>query len=156
MKLSYPGARDGYGDLGFSVGTDHLQNIVDLIYSARLQGAERLELSIDDAYAWNLVLEHYYLFKHLPEANVCQDAAAEAPVLHVRFQEGRNIMAWNGTAEQQLASMSDEDIDRMIAEVERELIHPDFGKISNSLLQNRFYTVQLPKRILAKYRMLRR
>lgn len=151
MKLAYPGALNGYGDLSVSVGTNHLQNIVDLIYSARLQGAERLELGFDDAYAFNLVLEHYYLFKYLPEAYVCLDAAGpEVAVLHVRF------VPQNTTMDQELASMSDEDIDRMFAEVERELAHPDFGKVSNSLTQNRFYTVQLPEWVLAKYKLLRR
>jgi hypothetical protein len=153
VKLSYPGARDGYGDLGFSTGTDHLQNIVDLIYAARLQGAERLELSIDDAYAWNLALEHYYLFEHLPEAGVCRDAVDDVAVLHVRFEDARR--ACHTTAEQKLASMRDEDIDRMFAAIEREETHPNFGKISNSLLQDRFYTVQLPEWVLAKYKLLR-
>lgn len=83
VKLSYPGVFDGCGDLGVSFGTDHLQNIVDLIYSARLQGVERLQLGIDDVYIWNLVLEHYYLFEHLPEADVHLDAAVEVAVLHV-------------------------------------------------------------------------
>jgi hypothetical protein len=152
VKLSYPGALVGYRDLGVSVGTDHLQNIVDLIYSARLQGVERLELGIDDVYAWNLVLEHYYLIEHLPEANVCLDAAAGVTVLHVRFEDARNTTAWSATPEEQLVAMSDEDIDRMFADIER----PDVvGKITHSLPQNRFCTVRLPEWILAKYRLRR-
>jgi hypothetical protein len=151
VKLTYPSARDGYEDLGFSAGTDHLQNIVDLIYSARLQGAERIELWIDDACTWNLVLEHYYLFKYLPEADVCLDAAGpEVAVLHVRF------VPQDITLDQKLALMSDEDIERMFAQVDREMAHPDFGKVSNSFLQHRFCTVQLPEWILAKHRLLRR
>lgn len=79
-----------YGDSDLELSSDHLQNIVNLIYSGRKHGIDETVLSLDQEDAKTQLWKHSYAVAFLPEVITEFEIEDDPPVLSVKFLKGLN------------------------------------------------------------------
>ena len=79
-----------YGDSDLELCSDHLQNIVNLIYSGRKHGIDEIVLSLDQEDAKTQLWKHSYAVAFLPEVITEFEIEDDLSVLRVRFSMGLN------------------------------------------------------------------
>ena len=77
-----------YGDSDLELSSDHLQNIVNLIYSGRKHGIDEIELALDHDVAKQEIIGHFYAVSMLPEVIAKLEQQNEQLVLVTSFEFG--------------------------------------------------------------------
>jgi len=79
-----------YGDPDLELSSNHLQNVVNLIYSGRKHGINEIVLSLDQEDAKSQLWQHSYAVAFLLEVIAEFEIEDEQPVLRVKFSRDLN------------------------------------------------------------------
>jgi len=116
-----------YGDPKLELGSDHIQNVVDLIYSGRKHGIDQIELTISNDDCLESIKTHYYALASLPEVVTEIDQTSENTVLSVTFEYGINTSKYQSKTNmgEQLTNLSNQELEEIFDEVEKEVREED-------------------------------
>jgi hypothetical protein len=158
-----------YGDPALQIGADHLQNVVNLIYSGRKHGIDEVVICLDHEQARSELLEHSCAVAFLPEVVAQFEFEREPPRLRATFREGIHTPGYqtqvpgDSPIEDQLARMSEQEIDAIIDEayagVERKAAATEshlqpkesFSALSAAVRAGTVRETTLPRWVVEKY-----
>ena len=160
-----------YADTELQIGSNHLQNVVNLIYSGRKHGIDEIVIRFDHGESKSELLEHSYAFGYLPEVLADFELEGDQPMLRVTFREGVHTPGYRdcppGTSpiEKELAGMSKKDLndrlDEIIANMETDkadsqqtvLPKNPFEALGIAASAGTYRAVSLPTWVIAKYQL---
>lgn len=160
-----------YADTDLQIGSNHLQNVVNLIYSGRKHGIDEIEIRLDNEGSRSELLEHSYVVGYLPEVLAEFELKGDQPILRVTFREGVHTPGYRscppGTApiEIELMSMSpkelDDRMDEICAEIDADKANSQRSVLPKSALgalgaaasSGTYRAVSLPNWVIAKYEL---
>lgn len=152
-----------YADTDLQIGSNHLQNIVNLIYSGRKHGIDEIELALDNEDAEHELIQHFYTILLLPEVVARFEQDKERMKLLVAFKEGINTSSCRATTPDPDDFV---DADRMIDAAHQEIadekmrpLHEQdpflFGMraLGEALKSDSRRKVELPHWVIEKYEL---
>jgi hypothetical protein len=160
-----------YGGPELELSLDHLQNIVNLIYSGRKQGGEEVVIELDNEEAKTELWEHSYVFGYLPEVLAEFELKCDQPMLLVTFREGVHTPGYRscppGTSpiEKELMSLSKKELNDRLDEIfadydadkadsQQSVLPKDaYGALGTAASAGTYRAVSLPNWVIAKYQL---
>ena len=152
-----------YADTDLQIGSDHLQNLVNLIYSGRKYGIDEIELALDHQAAQEESIEHFYAILFLPAVVARLEQDKEQMKLLIAFDEGKNTSSCRATTPNpddfdDVDQMLDEAKQRNVDEKKQPFYEQDPFSVGMRALVETLKTdsrrkVELPQWVIEKYKL---
>lgn len=152
-----------YADTELRIGSNHLQNVVNLIYSGRKHGIHEIELALDNEVAEHESIQHFYAILFLPAVVARFEQDKEQMKLLVAFDEGVNTSSCRATtpnpddfvdADQLLDKAQQRNTDEKMQPLhERDPCSVGMRALVEALKSDSRRKVELPQWVLEKYKL---